>query len=246
MKTITLLLALAFAARAQYATSANSNAGGSEMNTKPAWQTVSGSPAGLNCTAGKDFAFDTSGLLLYYCKATGTPGTWQQIPLLTVGGDLSGSLPNPTIAANAVTSAKSAVVNTRRTCSIVIGADNGSTLATADIAPQGRQCYVPYAAHVVEIMVAADAGTPAVVVAKNHGGTLTDLSASLATGSAGALDCANPAGSGTGLDGTTTCTVALTGSAPVALAAGDWIETHTSASASTAKRMSISVTYTVD
>ena len=78
-----------------------------------------------------------------------------------------------TIAANAVTSAKMALVNTRRTCAIVIGAENGAALGTADIAPQGRQCYIPAAATVVEIDVAADGGTPAVVVARNHAGTLT-------------------------------------------------------------------------
>jgi hypothetical protein len=134
-------------------------------------------------------------------------------------------------------------VNTRRTCTIVIGADNGSALATADIAPQGRQCLVPAAAHVVEITVAADAGTPAVVVAKNHAGSLTDLSASLATAGSGGPACANAAGAGTSIDGVTTCAVQVT---TTALAAGDWIETHSSASASTAKRMSISIAYTVD
>jgi hypothetical protein len=95
----------------------------------------------------------------------------------------------------------------------------------------------------VEITVGADAGTPSVIVAKNHLGTLTDLSAALATAPSGGLACANGTGSGTGIDGATTCTVQLTSGA---LAAGDWIETHSSASAGTAKRMSISITYTVD
>jgi len=78
---------------------------------------------------------------------------------------------------------------------MIIGADNGSALSTADIAPQGRQCFIPYAATILEIDVAADAGTPAVVVARNHAGTLTDLSASLATAGSGGLACANAAGS---------------------------------------------------
>jgi hypothetical protein len=133
--------------------------------------------------------------------------------------------------------------NARRVCSIVIGADNGVALATTDIAPQGRQCLIPAAATVVEIDVAADGGTPAVILARNHAGTLTDLSASLATASAGGLACANAGGTGAGMDGTTTCGVAIT---TPSLAAGDWIETHTSAGASTAKRMSISVVYTVN
>jgi hypothetical protein len=96
---------------------------------------------------------------------------------------------------------------------------------------------------VVEITVAADGGTPAVVVAKNHAGALTDLSAPVATGASGVPGCANAAGSGAGIDGATTCGVQVT---TAALGAGDWIETHTSGSASTAKRMTISVTYTVD
>jgi hypothetical protein len=172
------------------------------------------------------------------------PGTAAQVLHGNGSGQPSyGPVVTADIAANAVTSGQLSVANARRTCMIVIGADNGSTLGAADIAPQGRQCFVPSAAHVVEIAVAADAGTPAVVMAKNHGGVLTDLSGSLATAASGGLACANAAGSGTGIDGTTSCSVALTATA---LAAGDWLETHSSATASTAKRMSISITYTVD
>ncbi len=147
------------------------------------------------------------------------------------------------LPANGVDSSKLSAANTRRTCTIVIGADNGPALSTADIAPQGRQCFVPAPAHVVEITVAADGGTPAVVVARNHAGILTDLSAPVASGASGVPGCANAAGSGTGIDGATTCGVQVT---TAALGAGDWIETHTSGSASTAKRMTVSVTYTVD
>jgi hypothetical protein len=244
---------------AQYASSANPNAGGTEMNGKPNFQTVSGAPTSLNCTAGKDLAFDTSGVQWYVCTVTGTPGTWVKVVVPTVGGDLTGSLPNPTIASNAVTGAKMAnntvtstqlaVVHNRRTCIILIGADNGSALGTTDIAPQTSQCYVPYAAHVVEIMTNGDStSTAAVVVAsRSPANSVTDMSASLATpGSGSNRACANPAGSGSALDGTTTCSVAFTGSATIALTAGSWIETHTSASAGSAKRLTIAVTYTVD
>jgi hypothetical protein len=172
------------------------------------------------------------------------PGTTAQVLHGNASGQPSyGPVVAADIAANSIGSGQMTVGNARRTCMIVIGADNGSQLIAADIAPQGRQCFVPAAAHVVEITVAADAGTPAVVVAKNHAGALTDLSASLATGMSGGLACANSAGSGTGIDGITACGVQLT---TTALAAGDWLETHSSASASTAKRMSISITYTVD
>jgi hypothetical protein len=133
--------------------------------------------------------------------------------------------------------------NTRRVCSIIIGADNGVALAAGDIAPQGMQCQIPAASSVIEIDVAADSGTPAVVVDVNHAGTQTNLSTSLATAAAGGRACANATGSGTGIDGITTCSIPLTATT---LAAGDWLETHTSAGASTAKRMSISVVYTVN
>ncbi len=172
------------------------------------------------------------------------PGTASQVLHGNGSGQPSyGPVVAADVAANAIGSGQLSVGNTRRTCMILIGADNGSALAAADIAPQGRQCFVPAAAHVVEITVAADAGTPAVVVAKNHAGVVTDLSGSLATAASGGLACANTTGSGAGIDGTTACTVQVT---TTALAAGDWLETHSSASASTAKRMSISITYTVD
>jgi len=149
-----------------------------------------------------------------------------------------------TIAANAVTSAKMAAVNARRTCSVVIGADNGSALANADIGPQGRQCFVPAAATVVEITIAADGGVPSVLVRKNHGGTATNLtSAAFVTAASGGLACANAAGSGLGIDGATTCATALTATA---VAAGDWLELASGTADGTAKRMSITVTYSVN
>jgi len=147
-----------------------------------------------------------------------------------------------TIAANAVTSAKSAVVNTRRTCTILIGADNGSALANTDLA-QPRWCYIPYAATVVEVMVAGDAGTPSVIVGRNHAGTVANLvSSALATGAIGALACSNTGGT-TGLDAATTCGATLQNTA---IAAGDWLDLVSGTAGGTAKRMSISVTYTVN
>jgi len=145
---------------------------------------------------------------------------------------------------NTVTSTQLAVVNTRRTCTMIIGADNGSALADADLGPQGRQCFIPAASTVVEITVAADGGTPNVIPQRNVAGTAADLvSSALATGSSGALACSKTSGV-TGIDGATTCSATLQNTA---LAAGSWIQLKTGATAGgTAKRMSISVTYTVD
>ena len=144
-----------------------------------------------------------------------------------------------------IPSAGLVTVSRYRICQMIIGSDDGaSALANADLGPQGRQCYVPYGATIVEVMVAADNGTPNVVPAKNHAGTRTDiLSAVLTTAASGGLACAN--GSGTlGLDGATTCSGTLS---TTALLAGDWLELDTGATAGgTAKRMSISITYSVN
>jgi hypothetical protein len=136
-----------------------------------------------------------------------------------------------------------------RVCTILVGADNGAGLATTDIGPQGSQCYFPKPVHVIEIMVNGDAtSTPAVVTGwRSAANSLTNMNASLAAPGSGInRACANASGSGTGTDGVTTCTVALTGSASQALTAGSVIETVSSASAGSAKRMSIWFTYTVD
>lgn len=167
-----------------------------------------------------------------------------------IAGNLSGEVTTAgsgatTIAANAVTSAKMAVVNTRRVCTIVAGADNASAvLVDADIAPQGRQCFVPAAATVVEVDVAADAGTPSVQVNKiTPGGSQTNLlSGALSTAASGGVACSNTGGT-TGIDATTTCTSTLT---TTALAAGVHLETRTATAGGVAKRMSISIVYTIN
>jgi hypothetical protein len=101
----------------------------------------------------------------------------------------TGPIPNPSedvttnggsiamIAANAVNSSKMSVMNTRRVCTIVVGADNGPTLADADIGPQGNECSILAASTVVEIAVRADGGTPSVLLRRDHLGTLTNIMA---------------------------------------------------------------------
>lgn len=132
----------------------------------------------------------------------------------------------------------------RRTCMIVLGSDNGAAaLANADISPQRGQCFIPAAATVVEITVRADAGTPSVIVSKNHAGTQTALLASaLATAASGGLACSNTGGTA-GLDGATTCSATLQNTS---LAAGDWIDLTGGTAGGTAKRLSIAITFTVN
>ncbi len=153
---------------------------------------------------------------------------------ITNGSGVSG---DPTIA--------QATVNTRRTCSLVIGVDNASAaLANADLGPQKRQCYIPYAATVVEIMVSADAGTPNVNAGRNLAGSAANLTLTpLATAAAGALACSNTGGT-LSIDGATTCSATLQNTA---ITAGGWLELESGATAGgTAKRMSIAITYTVN
>ncbi len=129
-----------------------------------------------------------------------------------------------------------------------LGTDNAAAdLIDADIGPQGRIFMIPATVTIIEITVAANAGSPNVILQKNHTGTATDLvSATLATAASGAVACA--ATGSTCLDGTSksgTVSIVTAGSANV-LAAGDWIQTKTgSGFASTgAKRLSVCATYT--
>jgi len=131
---------------------------------------------------------------------------------------------------------------TYRTCSIVFGSDNGSALADADLGPQGRICLVPVAGTVVEVTVAADAGTPSIVVRRNRAGTGANFLTALATAASGGLACSKTSAV-TGLDGATTCSATLTNTG---LNAGDWIEAISGTAGGTAKRMSVAITYTVN
>jgi hypothetical protein len=134
-------------------------------------------------------------------------------------------------------------VDARRTCMIIVGADNGAVLANADIAPLGRQCFIGQASTVVEVTVSADGGTPNVITERNRAGAVVDLTSSaLATAASGGLACSNTGGT-LGIDGATTCSATLQNTA---LNAGDWLDTRTATAGGVAKRMSISITYTVN
>lgn len=127
------------------------------------------------------------------------------------------------------------------TCSIPIGTDNGSVLVDADLGPQGGICEVPpYPAKVIEIDVKADAGTPSVIVRKEHGASNTNLlSGALSTGAAGVIACSN-AGGTLSIDGVTTCTNTLQN---VDVTPGDWFGLTSGTAGGTAKRMSISIVF---
>jgi hypothetical protein len=156
------------------------------------------------------------------------------------------------IAANAVTSAKEAVVNTYRYCDIPVGDESGSAITNGQLGPQVHVCKVPMAATVVEVDVDADAGSPSVIVGRRRCTTFTTgvcsaetvvnlLSGALAVAS-GFEKCSNTGGT-TGLDGGTTCASTLQNTG---LNAGDWIELVSGTAGGTAKFFVAHIIYTVN
>src|SRR4030095_2315269 len=121
-------------------------------------------------------------------------------------------------------------------CSFVFGDQSGSTLTDGQFGPQGGLLPLPENATLIEISIKADAGTPSVIMQRYRpsGGTTVDLTSSaLTTGASGAIACSRPTAS-TSINGTTTCAATLQNTA---LTKGDWIQTKTGATASTAKRI---------
>lgn len=120
-------------------------------------------------------------------------------------------------------------------CSIVF--------AAADLAKTSlKLCQVPDNATLIEIGIAADAGTPSVTMARfRPNGALTAnlQSGALSTGASGAFACSKTTAI-TSLNGTTTCAATLQNTA---LQKGDWIQLSSGA-ASTAVDIQVAVTWT--
>jgi hypothetical protein len=136
-----------------------------------------------------------------------------------------------------------AVVNTYRTCDIPIGDTSASALTNAQLGPQSRVCFIPAAATIVEMDVNADAGTPNIIIGRNHAGTIVNIvSAALATAAAGGIACSNTGGT-TGINGATTCSSTLQNTS---LSAGDYLELVSGTAGGTAKFFVAHVVYTVN
>ena len=134
-------------------------------------------------------------------------------------------------------------VNIPRVCDVAVGDTSGGVITDAQLGPQKRLCYIPAAATIVEMDVAADAGTPNVIVAVDHAGSKRNIvSGALATASSGAIACSKTT-STTGIDGVTTCTGTLQNTS---VAAGDYLEMVSGTAGGTAKLMTIHVIYTVN
>lgn len=135
---------------------------------------------------------------------------------------------------------------------IVVGAENGAVLLDADLGPQRAQFQIPLASTITEVDVKADGGTPNVIVAKRvctvapcvtgANETVTNLlTGALATAASGGTACAKT-GATTGIDGFTTCGATLQNN--TSFPAGGYVELVSGTAGGTAKRMSITVTWT--
>jgi hypothetical protein len=130
----------------------------------------------------------------------------------------------------------------RRICDIPVGNQAESAITNAQLGPQRRLCFIPTAATIVEMDVAADDGTPNVIVGLNHAGTVSNIvSSALATATSGGIACSNTGGT-TGIDGATKCSATLQNTS---VAAGDYLELVSGTAGGKAKLMTIHVTYTV-
>lgn len=198
-----------------------------------AWVSASPSGSGTVTTTGSP----ANGNLTGFSSAL-------SITNVNLAGDVTtaGSL-TTTIAANAVTAAKSAVVLTRRVCDIDFGDASGSVITNGQLGPQKRMCFIPYSATVVEVDVSADGGTPNIIVGRNRAGATSNLlSSALATAGSGGIACSNTGGT-TGLDGATTCSATLQNTSTNI---GDYFEAVSGTAGGTAKLMTVHIVYTVN
>lgn len=189
----------------------------------------------LTGTDGSAAAFGAGGTVAYQGGALGTPSS---VTLTNATG-----LPTAGLLANAVNSSKLAVANTYRVCDLPVGDTSGSAITNSQLGPQSRMCFIPAAATIVEMDVNADAGTPNVIVGRNHAGTITNIvSGALATAASGGIAC-SAVGATTSINTVTTCAATLQNTA---LAAGDYLELVSGTAGGTAKFFAVHVVYTVN
>jgi hypothetical protein len=174
-----------------------------------------------------------------------TGGANHVLKQTSAGGALtSGAVAFSELSGTATTSQVPAV-SLRHVCAMVVGTDNGSVLADADLGPQNHMCFFPRASTVQEIVVIADGGTPNVIVRKTavDGTTHTALlSSALATAASGAVACAKTSAVA-GINATTTCSATLQNNT---IAVGQYLGLASGTAGGVAKRMSVFAYYTID
>jgi len=214
----------------------NTGPTGSTGNTGPTGATGTTGVTGNTGPTGSTGATGPTG-------STGTTGVTGDTGPAGSAGSTGATGPTGSTGATGPTGSTGTSGNAIRSCNIIVGANNGSVLVDSDLGPQGKQCFVPAAATVTEVTIAADAGTPSVLVRKiTVGGSATNLlSGALSTAASGGVACSNTGGT-TGIDGVTTCSATLT---TTAVGAGLWLELTSGTAGGVAKRMSISISYTI-
>ena len=181
-----------------------------------------------------------SGNTTQFASVSGALTTSRQLAYDATGNIIASTVAIGDVSDGFVTPAKASENLKRKTCSIIIGYDNNtSVLADLDLGPQRHICLVPASGVVQEITVYADAGTPNVIVHRRTGTTDTALlSSALATASAGALACSRTSAI-VGYGGAT-CSASLQNTT---LGAGDTIGLTSGTAGGSARRMSIFVSY---
>lgn len=160
-------------------------------------------------------------------------------PHLYLGNNTGSTAPPAYVA---ITDVDLPAGSVKRVCMIVVGTDDGAALTNSSLGPQGDQCYVPYTATVLEVMVTANTGTPNVIPGRNHLGTIVNLvSGALATAGSGGRACSNVGGT-VSLDGSTTCAATLQNTS---LSQGDFLDLVSGTAGGSAARMTIAITFTV-
>jgi hypothetical protein len=130
-----------------------------------------------------------------------------------------------------------------RSCNIIIGdQSNSAVLTDAQLGPQKWTCYIPQAATLQEIDVAADGGTPNIIVANVYNGVTNNvLSTALATGASGGTACSRA--TNTNCIGGASASVTLQNTA---MQAGSYIQLVSGTAGGVAKLMTVHVTYTLN
>ena len=202
------------------------------------WLASEGTDPSL-CAANKDLIYaNATNHVFQICNNNGT-----QDKIAAVNGAVvSGHYARFGATSYEIFDAGSNIDDKTRVCLIPFGSNNGTVLADADLGPQVNGCWIPYVATINEIEVKANAGTPNIIIAKDHLGATTNLlSSAQATAAAGGRACANTGGT-LGIDGATTCSSKLS---VTSLAQGDYIFPLSGTAGGVANAMIVSITFTV-
>jgi hypothetical protein len=129
-----------------------------------------------------------------------------------------------------------------------IGADNGSTLVTADIQPQKSFAQFIVTGTLNTIIVKADAGASTIQLAYRHTGSTTNYTSAVMTpatvgGIADKVVCSNTGGTAINIDGVSVTCGTLAAST---MTQGDSVESVGGTADATTKRLSVTMIYTTN